>query len=388
MALYVNGKKINEIMVQGKSIGFGYSNGKLVFQKKKPEPITGKHIFNFTPSSVTGFNLVLSIGSQSQSPMNNTNESLVVEGPLGDKVSWRVLSLDSRFTCEPMSGEFTLSETQGVTTFTVTQVKANVTINPTPADATVSIDGIYTNSKVVDIPTTIRYAVSKEGYIGESANVTITADTVINVSLVKEEEVTINLSYSPAISANIVSNNNAVTVTRTGGDTSGATLKAAKGTTARITVTPIVSGYKSNYVDVTFDTNKSVSVTLSSTVTYRCYGGKAPEMSKGKWYQTGPYIYIYVPSNATKGTYVYGPASKYLQNYGIGLETCTFAVSSSSELAAPVFLLSSITGTGSPGNFAVYSITDSTLVTKSERAMNLSNPAVTLSRRTDLDLTS
>lgn len=34
MAIYVNGKKINSIFVEGKSILFGYSNGKLVFSKK------------------------------------------------------------------------------------------------------------------------------------------------------------------------------------------------------------------------------------------------------------------------------------------------------------------------------------------------------------------
>ena len=75
--------------------------------------------------------------------------------------------------------------------------KITFTITPTPSDAVVVINGKTVSNITVDYNTSIEWSVSRVGYISKSGNLSLTEDTVLPVTLAKQQ-VTVTFQSVPS----------------------------------------------------------------------------------------------------------------------------------------------------------------------------------------------
>lgn len=75
--------------------------------------------------------------------------------------------------------------------------KMTFTITPTPSDSIVVINGKTVSTVTVDYNTPIEWSVSRTGYVSQSGNLTLTEDTTLPVTLVKQQ-VTVTFQSVPS----------------------------------------------------------------------------------------------------------------------------------------------------------------------------------------------
>lgn len=96
--------------------------------------------------------------------------------------------------------------------------KMTFTITSTPADAVVVINGKTTNTITVDYNTPIEWAVSRVGYVSQNGSLTLVEDTVLPVTLVKQQ-VTVTFQSVPSDAVIKLNGTEQTSVTVNYGDT-------------------------------------------------------------------------------------------------------------------------------------------------------------------------
>lgn len=168
--------------------------------------------------------------------------------------------------------------------------KVLITINPTPADATVTINGITTNSLLVKKGTRVAYYVSKDNYITKTSSFIATTDTVLNITLSKIQY-TFKINPTPSYA----------TVTMNGKTTKSLTVDP--GTLVNWNVS--YSGYFSQSGSEVINSSLTKSVTLTSRTTTIATSSMTTTQVNSVRITGGPYSYTAksyrMPYNFVKG---------------------------------------------------------------------------------------
>ena len=168
--------------------------------------------------------------------------------------------------------------------------KVLITINPTPADATVTINGITTNSLLVKKGSTVTYSVSKNNYTTQSDSF-IASDNIVKDITLSKIQYTFKINPTPSYA----------TVTMNGKTTKSLTVDP--GTSVNWNVS--YSGYFSQSGSEVITSNVTKSVKLTSRTTTIATSSMTTTQVNSVRITGGPYSYTAksyrMPYNFVKG---------------------------------------------------------------------------------------